>query len=112
VNFAKFGCNARAPPLKRWLKSGVMKGTNFQKTEKGTPQGGPISVLLSNVYLHFVLDLWLEKVVKTRFRGKIHFVRYYKDFVICFECEDDATRVLDALQETCEVCFGSRTIEN
>uniref|UniRef100_UPI0005EE1BA9 reverse transcriptase domain-containing protein n=1 Tax=Neobacillus niacini TaxID=86668 RepID=UPI0005EE1BA9 len=50
--------------IKRWLKAGVMEGNEVQISETGTPQGGSISVLLSNIYLHYVLDLWFEKAIK------------------------------------------------
>jgi len=60
--------------------------------EKGTPQGGSIGVLLSNVYLHYVLDLWFERVVKSRQRGEAYLVRYIDDFVVCFQYREDALR--------------------
>ncbi len=62
-------------------------------SDRGTPQGGPISVLLSNIYLHYVLDLWFSKVVKPRLRGEAYLVRYLDDFVICFQYRNDAQRV-------------------
>jgi hypothetical protein len=62
------------------------------------PQGGSISVLLSNLYLHHVLDLWFERVVKCRLRGEARLVRYIDDFVICFQYRSDAIRVQDALR--------------
>jgi len=65
--------------------------------EEGTPQGGSISVMLSNVYLHYVLDLWFERVVKPRLRGEAHMIRYIDDFVMCFQYREDAVRVQDAL---------------
>ena len=67
-------------------------------SEEGTPQGGSISVLLSNLYLHYVLDLWFERVVKVRSRGEARLVRYIDDFVICFQYREDALRVEDALR--------------
>ncbi|WP_354202846.1 reverse transcriptase domain-containing protein [Bradyrhizobium sp. JR4.1] len=67
-------------------------------SEQGTPQGGSISVLLSNLYLHYVLDLWFERVVKGRLRGEARLVRYSDDFVICFQYRSDAIRVQDALR--------------
>ena len=56
--------------IRRWLKAGVLEDGVVHPSEKGTPQGGSISVLLSNVYLHYVLDLWFERVVKPRLRGE------------------------------------------
>lgn len=76
--------------IERWLKAGVMEQGIITKTETGTPQGGPISVLISNLYLHYVLDLWIEKVVKPRLRGEVYYVRYIDDFVLCFQHQSDA----------------------
>ena len=56
--------------IKRWLKAGVMEGKDIYVAETGTPQGGSISVLLSNIYLHYVLDLWFEKAIKPRLKGE------------------------------------------
>jgi len=68
--------------IRRWLKAGVLEDGTVHPSEQGTPQGGSISVLLSNVYLHYVLDLWFERVVKVRLRGEARLVRYIDDFVI------------------------------
>ena len=78
--------------IKRWLKAGVMEESQLQETVQGVPQGGPISVLISNLYLHYALDLWVEKVVKPKLRGAVHYIRYLDDFVLCFQHEDDAKR--------------------
>src|SRR6266699_4493499 len=83
--------------IRRWLKAGVVEDGDVRPNEEGTPQGGSISVLLSNVYLHYVLDLWFERVVKARMRGEAYLVRYIDDFVICFQYRADALRVQDAL---------------
>ena len=69
--------------IRRWLKAGVLEDGEVHPNEEGTPQGGSISVLLSNVYLHYVLDLWFERVVKPRLRGEAYLVRYIDDFVVC-----------------------------
>jgi len=79
--------------VRRWLKAGVMEEGVIHGTEVGTPQGGPISVLLSNVYLHYVLDLWVEKVVKPRLVGEVYYVRYLDDFIVCFEEALSANRL-------------------
>lgn len=84
--------------IRRWLKAGVLEDGKVYSSEEGTPQGGSISVLLSNVYLHDALDLWFERVVKIRLRGQAHLVRYIDDFVICFQYRSDAIRVQDALR--------------
>jgi RNA-directed DNA polymerase len=84
--------------IRRWLKAGVLEDGAVHTSEAGTPQGGSISVLLSNLYLHYVLDLWFERVVKCRLRGEARLVRYIDDFVICFQYRSDALRVQDALR--------------
>jgi RNA-directed DNA polymerase len=83
--------------IRRWLKAGILEKGELIANEKGTPQGGSISVMLSNLYLHQVLDLWFEQQVKPRLRGEAHLVRYIDDFVICFQFRDDADRVLAVL---------------
>src|SRR5215470_4525148 len=71
--------------IRRWLKAGILEDGEVYPNEEGTPQGGSISVMLSNVYLHYVLDLWFERVVKPRLRGEAHMIRYIDDFVMCFQ---------------------------
>jgi len=83
--------------IKRWLKAGVLEEGEFHSVETGTPQGGSISVLLSNIYLHYVLDLWFEKVIKPKLKGEAYLVRYIDDFVVCFQLRSDAIRFQDAL---------------
>jgi group II intron reverse transcriptase/maturase len=81
----------------KWLKAGVLEAGNVHHPEAGTPQGGVISPLLANVYLHEVLDEWFEHQVRPRLLGRTCLVRYADDFVILFEREDDARRVMDVL---------------
>ncbi len=81
----------------KWLNAGVLEEGNITFPEAGTPQGGVISPLLANVYLHYVLDVWFERVVKPRLRGQAFLVRYADDFVMGFACEEDARRVLEVL---------------
>ena len=76
---------------------GVLDGGEYSAPEAGTAQGSVLSPLLGNVYLHDVLDLWFEREVKPRLRGEAHIVRYADDFVMTFELEDDAKRVMDVL---------------
>ena len=83
--------------IKRWLKAGVMEEGEFTETEVGTPQGGSISVLLSNLYLHYVLDLWFEKAIKPRLKGECYLIRYIDDFIVCFETKEDAERFIEVL---------------
>ncbi len=85
--------------IRRWLKAGVLENGQLHTNEEGTPQGGSISVLLSNVYLHYVLDLWFERVVKPRLTGEAYLVRYLDDFVLCFQYRSDALRVQNALRK-------------
>lgn len=85
--------------LKRLLRSGVMEGNQYSETTIGTPQGGIISPVLANIYLHYVLDLWFEKVMKKICWGYAGMVRYADDFVICAENEVDAKRIMEKLRE-------------
>lgn len=83
--------------IDKWLKAGVMEEGRIHFPEDGSPQGGVISPLLANIYLHEVLDVWFETVVRPRMRGRVRLIRYADDFVICFEREDDARRVAKVL---------------
>src|SRR5437868_7670022 len=83
--------------IRRWLKAGILEDGEVYLNEERTPQGGSISVMLSNVYLHYVLALWFERVVKPRLRGEAHMIRYIDDFVMCSQYREDALRVQDAL---------------
>jgi len=85
--------------IRRWLKAGVMEDGKIQATEIGTPQGGSVSVLLSNVYLHYVLDLWFEKLVRPQMRGEAYLVRYIDDFIVCFQYRSDAVRFHEVLEK-------------
>ena len=78
--------------IRRWLKAGHMENGQHEISQRGAAQGGPISVLLSNIYLHYVLDLWIEKVVKPKLLGEVYYVRYLDDFILCFEKKIDADR--------------------
>ena len=81
----------------KWLNAGVMEDGTLSYPEAGTPQGGVISPLLANIYLHEVLDVWFEAMVKPRLQGRAFLVRYADDFVIGFSNEGDARRVMDVL---------------
>jgi group II intron reverse transcriptase/maturase len=81
----------------KWLNAGVMDGSKREYPGKGTPQGGVISPLLSNLFLHEVLDDWFEKVVKSRMKGKASMVRYADDAVIICELKEDAERIYKVL---------------
>jgi RNA-directed DNA polymerase len=81
----------------KWLSAGVMEDGNVSFPDSGSPQGGVISPMLSNIYLHYVLDEWFEREVKPRLRGRAHLIRYADDFVIGFTDERDARRVMQVL---------------
>jgi RNA-directed DNA polymerase len=83
--------------IDKWLKAGVMEDGSVSYPEAGAPQGGVASPLLSNVFLHYVLDLWFERDVKPRLRQRAFLVRYADDFVIGFRDQGDAQRVLEVL---------------
>lgn len=83
----------------KWLNAGVLHDGVFSRPEAGTPQGGVISPLLANIYLHEVLDEWVEREVKPRLGGHCFLIRYADDFVMGFAREQDARRVLDVLPQ-------------
>ena len=83
--------------VKRFLNSGYMENMTSYESDKGTPQGGLISPILANVYLHYVLDLWIEKLVKPKCKGEVYYIRYADDFIVMFQYEEEAQRFLDAL---------------
>lgn len=85
--------------ISKWLKAGALRDGVFIAAEEGTPQGGPISPVLSNVYLHFTLDLWFEKKFKSQCRGEVYLVRFADDFVGCFQFQDDAQNFQRQLRE-------------
>jgi hypothetical protein len=79
------------------LQAGILDGEEYSEPESGVAQGSVLSPLLGNVYLHYVLDLWFERDVLPRLRGKAHLIRYCDDVVIGFEREDDAKRLRNVL---------------
>ena len=83
--------------IDKWLKAGVMEEGVLTHPDTGTPQGGVISPLLANVYLHEVLDRWFETEVRPRLVGRATLIRYADDFVIAFSLEADARRVMEVL---------------
>ena len=88
--------------IDKWLKAGVLEEGSITYPESGTPQGGVISPLLANIYLHEVLDVWFEREVKPRLRGAAFLIRYADDFVIAFALESDARRVFEVLPKRFE----------
>jgi RNA-directed DNA polymerase len=83
--------------IDKWLNAGVLEAGEVTRPAEGTPQGGVISPLLANIYLHEVLDRWFESDVEPRLEGAAFLIRYADDFVIIFAQERDARRVLDVL---------------
>jgi group II intron reverse transcriptase/maturase len=81
----------------RFLKSGIMEDGRFIPTDKGTPQGGNLSPMLANIYLHYALDLWFENL-KSQLKGFAQLVRYADDFVICFQSQREAETFKEALK--------------
>ena len=86
----------------KWLNAGVLEAGAIAHPESGTPQGGVISPLLANIYLHYVLDVWFEDEVQPRLRGRCFLICYADDFVMAFEYEDDARRVQNVLTKRME----------
>ena len=78
--------------IQKWLKAGVMINGVREETDEGVPQGGSISALISNIYLHYVLDLWIEQRQKDKSRGEINAVRWADDFVVGFERRSEADK--------------------
>lgn len=83
--------------LNKWLKAGVLEDKQLSYPNEGTPQGGLISPLLSNIYLHYVLDVWFEEQIQAVLPGKSFIVRYADDFILGFTDFEDAQRVLKVL---------------
>ena len=85
--------------IRRFLKAGYFEAGKIIAIEQGTPQGGNLSPMLSNIFLHYVLDLWFEKKVKPQVRGACYLVRYADDFICMVQYKDDAQRIEQALRE-------------
>jgi len=80
--------------VRRMLRGGVMEDGLMKATEEGVPQGGVLSPMLSNVYLHYTLDLWFERVFRRQCRGEAYYFRYADDFLACFQYREEAERFL------------------
>ena len=112
IKFLEYRINDRVyiRYIKRFLKSGIMEQGKLLKAEKGTPQGGILSPVLGNIYLHFVLDDWFEKVVEKQTKGYAGMVRYADDSVACFEYKEEAERFLRSIKKRLEK-FGLEVAE-
>ena len=84
--------------IQKWLRAGVSEDGEWSKTEVGTPQGSVISPLLSNIYLHYVLDKWVEEWRKNKASGEVVIVRYADDFVMGFQYQREAKRFLEEMK--------------
>ena len=93
--------------IDKWLKAGVLEGGQISYPETGTPQGGVVSPLLSNIFLHYVLDEWVTETVQPRLKGRSTLVRFCDDFVMVFELHADGVRVQNVLGKRLER-FGLR----
>ena len=88
--------------IERMLKGGVMEDGLVGASEEGVPQGGPLSPLLSNVYLHYALDLWFERRFRKQCRGEVYYIRYADDYLACFQAQREAEAFLKAQRERLE----------
>ena len=86
----------------KWIKVGVIEDGKLLVSETGTGQGQPISPLLANIYLHYVLDEWFEEVVKPRLQGEAYEIRFADDAILCFQHKEDAEKVLRVLPKRFE----------
>ena len=84
--------------VKRFLIAGILENGVFQESEEGTPQGGLISPILANIYLHYALDTWIMYTVKSHCTGTMCYARYADDFVVLFQYEDEARKFLQSLR--------------
>jgi group II intron reverse transcriptase/maturase len=96
--------------IARFLKLGVMEEGKYLETDKGTPQGGVLSPILANIYLHYILDMWFEKKIKRQAKGFAQIVRYADDFVACFQYGNEARAFGEALRQRLGK-FGMRIAE-
>ncbi len=88
--------------IQKWIKVGVIEDGKLLVSETGTGQGQPISPLLANIYLHHVLDEWVEDVVKPRLKGEAYEIRFADDAILCFQYREDAEKVLSVLPKRFE----------
>jgi len=88
----------------RFLKSGIMEEEIYYETEKGTPQGGIISPILANIYLHYVLDKWYETRLKKEMKGYTTLIRYCDDFIILAQSETESGKIYDRVEERLKAC--------
>jgi len=85
--------------IQRFLKAGIQEDGQHKASERGTPQGGVISPLLANLYLHYTLDLWFEKRVKRACQGYARLIRYADDYVACFQHAEEAKQFMQDMED-------------
>jgi len=85
--------------IRRFLKAGYLDSGLLVRTDEGTPQGGPLSPMLANIFLHYVLDLWFQRCVVPRGTGQCHLVRYADDFLILTQYQDQAKRIVKVFRQ-------------
>jgi nucleoid DNA-binding protein len=85
--------------IDKWLQAGVLENGQWKPTEKGTPQGATLSPLLANIYLHYVLDLWIHQWRRKYANGEVIVVRFADDFLVGFQHKKDAERMLTLIRE-------------
>lgn len=95
----------------RFLRTGIMEEGKYIEIEKGTPQGGIISPILSNIYLHYVLDLWFERKIKKELKGYAQLIRFADDFVVVFQSKREAEEFAGKLRQRLDK-FGLKIAEN
>lgn len=83
--------------IKRFLKAGIIEGTQYVETTKGTPQGSILSPVLSNIYMYYVLTLWFEKKIQKELYGESYIIAYADDFVCCFQYKAEAEKFINEL---------------
>ncbi len=96
--------------ISRMLKGGIMEAGLVQASEKGTPQGSILSPLLSNIYLHYVLDLWFSRRIKKQCQGEAYYFRFADDFLACFQHKGEAEHFKNRLNDRLEG-FGLKVAE-
>lgn len=97
--------------VRRFLKAGYMEDNERHDTDRGTPQGGQISPVLANVYLHYVLDTWYMMLIRRACWGEVYYIRYADDFLMMFQYENEAKAVMNMLRQRLEK-FGLQVAED
>jgi RNA-directed DNA polymerase len=95
----------------RFLNAGIMEEGKFSETDKGTPQGGILSPVLANIYLHYIIDLWFKRRVKRQLKGYACLIRYADDFIVCFQNLDEAKAFGEMLRQRLDK-FGLKTAKD